>query len=213
MGALALAGLPIFNGFWSKELILEAGLKQGPLWAYGFMLFGAGLTAFYTIRMTWMVFFGAPRADLHVHASGMAMRIATGALAVGTLCTWLLAGPLSGLLARSLPFHQLETISTLTMAVEVLSAPATWLALLVIAAGAGLWLALQRSAKPAPSVAWFDALVASSFGLEWVNSQVLAGVKKVSTWLQKTQTGELNWNVLGIVGALLVVLAILAWGA
>ena len=26
IGALALAGLPILNGFWSKELVLEAGL-------------------------------------------------------------------------------------------------------------------------------------------------------------------------------------------
>ena len=30
IGALALAGLPILNGFWSKELVLEAGLHDGP---------------------------------------------------------------------------------------------------------------------------------------------------------------------------------------
>ena len=34
IGALALAGLPILNGFWSKELILEHGLEEGPVWAY-----------------------------------------------------------------------------------------------------------------------------------------------------------------------------------
>ncbi len=36
IGALALAGLPILNGFWSKELVLEAGLARrarcGPYW-------------------------------------------------------------------------------------------------------------------------------------------------------------------------------------
>ncbi|HNO94450.1 MAG TPA: proton-conducting transporter membrane subunit, partial [Anaerolineales bacterium] len=45
IGVLALIGLPIFNGFWSKELILEAGLEHSPFWAYLLMLIGAGLTA------------------------------------------------------------------------------------------------------------------------------------------------------------------------
>ncbi|MCL5995704.1 MAG: NADH-quinone oxidoreductase subunit L, partial [Chloroflexi bacterium] len=48
IGALALAGIPILNGFWSKELILEAGLEGGLWWAYAGMLLGAGITALYT---------------------------------------------------------------------------------------------------------------------------------------------------------------------
>ena len=58
VGALALAGVPILSGFWSKELVLEAGLTHGPVWAYAVMLLGAGLTAFYTLRMTWLVLSG-----------------------------------------------------------------------------------------------------------------------------------------------------------
>src|SRR5512137_734099 len=55
IGALALAGIPILNGFWSKELILEAGLRAEPhVWAYIFMLFGVGLTALYTARMVYL---------------------------------------------------------------------------------------------------------------------------------------------------------------
>lgn len=213
IGALALAGLPVFNGFWSKELILEAGIKYGPLWAVSFMLFGVGLTAFYTIRMTWLVFFGTEREDLHVHASGVAIRTATGVLAFGTLTTWLLAGPLAGLFARSLPFHAVEPVSTLAMAEEVLFAPATWLALFVILVGVGLWVTVQRFSKTGLSVAWFDSLVNSSFGFEWLNRQVLALITKASRALQGTQTGQLNWNILGIIGTLLVLLAILVWGA
>lgn len=213
VGALALAGLPILNGFWSKELVLEAGLKHGPLWAYGFMLLGAGLTAFYTLRMTWMVFFGEPREHLHVHESGVFMRVATGLLAFGTLTTWLLAGPFAGLLAHSLPFHELEPLSTLEVVEEVLFAPATWLAMGVIAGGAGIWVVRQRLSKLEKGGGWFDALSGASFGFEPLNRGVVYGVERAAFLLQKTQTGQMNWNILGIIGALLMVLVILWWGA
>ncbi len=70
VGALALSGIPILNGFWSKELILEAGLADGPSWAYILMLAGAGITALYTLRCVWLVFYGTPRSDLHAHDAG-----------------------------------------------------------------------------------------------------------------------------------------------
>jgi NADH-quinone oxidoreductase subunit L len=103
LGALSLAGIPpVFNGFWSKELVLEAGLTGGPTWALVGMLFGAGLTACYTFRMVWMVFFGEARSHLHGHDATPAMRVSLGLLAVGTLTSWLAAGPF---------FHLLESRS------------------------------------------------------------------------------------------------------
>lgn len=218
VGALALAGLPILNGFWSKELVLEAGLKHGPLWVYGFMLFGVGVTAFYTIRMTWLVFFGTERAHLHVHETGLFMRIVTGLIALATLTTWLVAGPFSALLSRSLPFHRLEVISTLTMIAEVLTAPATWFALVVILGGMGIWIVTQRRSMEKQSVDLHDALsiegsfstlFETSFGFGWLNQQVTNCVGRIAMFLQKSQTGQLNWNILGIAGALLIVLALL----
>jgi len=212
VGALALAGVPVLNGFWSKELILEAGLKHGPAWAYGFMLLGAGLTAFYTVRMAWLVFFGAQRSELHVHEAGMAMRAATGLLALGALGSWLLAGPFSELLRSSLPFHKLELLSSLDLIEEVLFAPATWLAAGVVAAGAGLWLVRRSIPAQNRPAGWFEALNESSFGFEWLNHQVMAVFGNISTALQKTQTGKLNWNILGILAAFLTVLVVLVWG-
>ena len=99
IGALALAGLPILNGFWSKELVLEAGLDGSPLWMFGLMVFSAGLTALYTFRCVWMVFYGENRAQLHGHDAGPAMKVALVPLALGTLVSWLLAGPFSRMLA------------------------------------------------------------------------------------------------------------------
>jgi len=87
LGALALAGVPIMNGFWSKELVLEAGLSGGPLWAFAGMVLVAGMTAFYTFRMTWLVFFGGAREGLHAHDAGNAMKVSLGLLAWGSLTT------------------------------------------------------------------------------------------------------------------------------
>ncbi|CAA9236331.1 MAG: NADH-ubiquinone oxidoreductase chain L [uncultured Acidimicrobiales bacterium] len=60
VGWLAIAGVPPFAGFWSKdEILLYAYAKHPVLWAVG--LVTALLTAFYMSRQVFMVFFGEPR--------------------------------------------------------------------------------------------------------------------------------------------------------
>src|SRR5256885_9030093 len=60
VGWLAIAGVPPFAGFWSKDEILLAAWGQNKaLWAIG--LVTALLTAFYMSRQVFMVFFGEPR--------------------------------------------------------------------------------------------------------------------------------------------------------
>ena len=212
LGALALAGLPIMNGFWSKELILEEGLLHTPLWAYVGMLIGAGLTAFYTLRMTWMVFFGEPREALHAHDAGAAMKVSLGILAVGSLTTWMLAGGFSSLLEHTLPFHEFHVLTLTALAEEIFLAPATYIALGVVALGLAVsWMVRKQAAAPAPAA--LEALSRESFGLDWLNAQVARLTLQSASVLQKTQTGEMNWNVVGIIGALVVVLGILLWSA
>lgn len=212
IGALALMGLPIFNGFWSKELILEVGLEHSPLWAYILMLIGAGLTAFYTFRMTWMVFFGTTREELHVHETGMAMKISLALLSIATCTTGLFFGGLNKLLSESMPFHGIEEESTLEMVKAISFAPATWIALLVIALGLALFFTFGRKAALTESPRWLNTLTESSFGFESVNHFVVNTVSKFAEDLRSTQTGQLNWNILGIIGALFIVLAVLLWG-
>jgi NADH-quinone oxidoreductase subunit L len=212
IGALALAGVPIFNGFWSKELILEIGLEHSPLWAYSLMLLGAGLTAFYTFRMVWLVFFGRERDRLQVHRAGPAMRVALGILAAGTFVTWLLFGGLNNLLASTLPFHELEPESLLELVTTILSAPATWFALVVVGLGAGISWVRARGFRLFGGD-WLNPLVETSFGFDSLNRVVVQGTYKIAEGLSRTQTGELNWNILGIISALLVVLVVLWLGA
>ena len=213
IGALALAGLPILNGFWSKELILEAGLKYSPIWMYILMLVGAGITAFYTFRMVWMVFYGKPKAEGHIHDAGKAMKVALAPLALGALTTWLLAGPFSKILGTDiLPYHNIHAESTWEILGEVISLP-TLVALGVVALGLIAWWQRDKLGGLGKALGWLGKAAAASFGFEAINRGVVKGTQGASNGLSVTQTGLLNWNVLGIVVALVILFAVLALGA
>jgi NADH-quinone oxidoreductase subunit L len=67
VGYLALSGIPPFDGFWSKDSILDAAWHfNKALWAIG--AFTAGLTAYYMSRQVALVFFGRARWDEPVGA-------------------------------------------------------------------------------------------------------------------------------------------------
>src|SRR5262245_24679845 len=60
IGWLAIAGVPPFAGFWSKDEILVFAWNESPvLWVLG--LVTALLTAYYMTRQVWMVFYGEAR--------------------------------------------------------------------------------------------------------------------------------------------------------
>ncbi|MBT7506781.1 MAG: NADH-quinone oxidoreductase subunit L, partial [Rhodospirillales bacterium] len=95
IGNLALAGIPPFAGFYSKDIVLEAAYAANTgvgTYAFYMGLLAAFLTAFYSWRLLFMTFHGAPRADektmAHVHESPMVMIgpllvLATGAVLAG----------------------------------------------------------------------------------------------------------------------------------
>jgi NADH-quinone oxidoreductase subunit L len=71
VGALALAAVPPFAGFFSKDSILGSAANAGTL---GWLLWGAGavgafLTALYTFRLLFIVFWGELSAFAREHAS------------------------------------------------------------------------------------------------------------------------------------------------
>jgi NADH-quinone oxidoreductase subunit L len=78
IATLAIAGIPPFAGFFSKDEILWAAFA-GPyankaLWALAFA--AALLTSFYMFRLIFLTFFGEPRYDehhVHVHESPWSM--------------------------------------------------------------------------------------------------------------------------------------------
>jgi len=86
------------------------------------------------------------------------------------------------------------------------------LALLIVGLGLGIsWVRMKGFKHFGGGL--LQPLVDTSFGFEPVNTFVVQGVSKFAERLRATQTGELNWNILGIIGGLLVVLVVLWLGA
>ena len=84
VGGAALAGFPLVTaGFYSKDLILAEAWSAGPAghWLWGVGWLGALLTAVYTFRVIFVVFFGAVKTKV-VKRPGHAMRIPLLILAV-----------------------------------------------------------------------------------------------------------------------------------
>ena len=69
IGWLAIAGVPPFSGFWSKDEILLFTAARSPV-LYVLALATALLTAFYMTRQVIMVFFGEARWDSHAEDHG-----------------------------------------------------------------------------------------------------------------------------------------------
>ena len=68
VGSLALAGIPPFAGFFSKDAIIEAvhfSTIPGSGFAYFAVMSGVFITAFYSFRLLFMTFHGKPRMDEH----------------------------------------------------------------------------------------------------------------------------------------------------
>lgn len=97
IGSLALAGIPPFAGYFSKDIVLEAAWADQTWfgnYAYWMGIAAACMTAFYSWRLLLMTFHGKPRASekvmSHIHESpgvmlGPLVVLASGALLAGLL--------------------------------------------------------------------------------------------------------------------------------
>ena len=103
---LAISGMPLFSGFYSKDRIIAATWESvfshgsfSSFFAAAMLPLAAALTAFYMFRLIFMTFFGAPRdhCSEHAHESPATMTISLLCLATLGLfggCFWILEGPI-----------------------------------------------------------------------------------------------------------------------
>ncbi|WP_289033951.1 NADH-quinone oxidoreductase subunit L [uncultured Roseibium sp.] len=98
IGTVALTGVGIpfthigFAGFISKDAVIEAAYAgHNAMAQYGFWLtvIAAGLTSFYSWRLTFMTFHGKPRASVdvmkHIHESPLVMTVPLFLLSIGAV--------------------------------------------------------------------------------------------------------------------------------
>jgi len=92
IGSLALIGFPVFSGFYSKDIIIEAvhaSSIPGADIAYWAVLGGVFVTAFYSFRLFFLVFHGKSRMDpeteSHVHESPRVVTVPLILLAIPSL--------------------------------------------------------------------------------------------------------------------------------
>ncbi len=91
IGTLALTGFPLTAGYFSKDAIIEADeVVQGAMAGYGFVMTvaAAALTAFYSWRLIFKTFHGAPHDQHHyeaAHETPLTMLVPLGILALGSL--------------------------------------------------------------------------------------------------------------------------------
>jgi NADH-quinone oxidoreductase subunit L len=170
VGALALAGVPPFSGFFSKDSILAAALASGwygqILWAVGMV--GAFLTGLYAFRMVFVVFGGEPSAFVREHfhrleadTVGVSLAVPVGALTLlAALGGWLqFAGiwtPVSNWLDPVTP--ALVDASSVQEAVSSVLAVGLGIAGIALA-----WWIYSARRTPAPRVARAQALLEHKF--------------------------------------------------
>ncbi len=146
IGSLALAGIPPFAGFFSKDAIIEAvhhSNMPGAGFAYFAVLLGVVLTAFYSFRLVFMAFHGPSRVDAHtrehLHESPWVVTLPLILLAIpSVIAGFLLVGPVfdgsllgDSVAAPSADGHSLSLSAAAMLSHAPLSIP-FWLAILGI---------------------------------------------------------------------------------
>ena len=168
IACLAIAGIPPFSGFFSKEEILLAAFESNKL-IYGVALLTSALTAFYMFRLYFSIFW---KKDAHVHAhhgeGTMSMKIPLLLLAAGAL------------LAGFVPFSSLVTSDGAALETHIniaFSAAPVLLAVLAILSAGVLYR--KENDQPEKIAASFGGLYKAAYRKFYIDEIYLFVTKKI----------------------------------
>ena len=129
---VAIAGIPPFSGFYSKDAILAAAYEHSPA-IYWIGVITAGITAFYVSRAMFLTFFGEPRGHHHPHESPPVMWIPLAILGILSLTGGFLFNVPEYLKEIFPPIHEVEnpTLVYISVAAGVLGIAVAYLMYMV----------------------------------------------------------------------------------
>lgn len=195
IGSLALIGFPGTSGFYSKDSIImavEASNLPGATFAYWAVLLGVFITALYTFRLFFLVFFGKERMDAktraHLHESPKVVTWPLIALAIPSLIVGyfaidpLLFGGFFGNSIKVMPEHgamaslQAHFHGAAAMFVHGLTSPVVGLSLagVALAAVMYLWRPDSLPALAARLFAFPKRILDGAYGFDDFNNVVFA---------------------------------------
>lgn len=230
IGSAALAALPFTAGFASKDLILlfawEAG--SGGVWLWSLAALGALITAIYSFKLIFVVFFGDLKTE-PTHQPGWRMALPLGILGLFSIAGGLIVLPLDHIItiASGEPGHGL--IAWISGAIPVLGVAIAYLLFQrggiehigLIQSPFGRWLAGFWQGGWGMDT-FYDVLIQRPYRALthwWRNEPVdllVAGVTSTATRIHSvlaaTQNGSLGRYITVMVAGLILMLALLQGG-
>ena len=205
IGAMALAGLPPFAGYFSKDLIIDAvhlSNLPGAQFAYYLVLGGVFVTGMYTFRVFILVFHGPSRAEPEVYKqvkeSPWVVLIPLIALSIPALLAgWVFVEPiLQGFFKSSifiLPQHNhladlsAIVVNPLHFVLNSISSPAFWLAIAALLTSIVFYgLRPQWPDLLVKRFSWCYRLLVNKYGFDVLFDRIL-GVGSI-------RLGQLIWK-------------------
>ncbi|HLK70214.1 MAG TPA: NADH-quinone oxidoreductase subunit L [Bryobacteraceae bacterium] len=144
--SIAIAGVPLTSGYFSKEAILAAANQHAP-WMFWLGTITAGMTAFYVFRAWCMTFLGTYRGHHHPHESPPSMLVPLAILAVLSIAGGLLF-KIPTFLATFFPEHEVPEDFTLTLIASSAGIIGILLAFLIYGFKPSIADAFARAVKP-----------------------------------------------------------------
>lgn len=179
IGVLALSGVPVFNGFWSKDMLFASALHSGHIVPLVLAVVTAVLTVTYSIRSYFKVFTGevAP-ACAEARDPHPSMLFPLVLLAAGALTSWLIIGRYTAALSRSGIIH--ETMGVAGLVMETVQSTAFLLSLAALVTG-GIIVARTRKEVASGEPSFFALWAMNGFGFDQFYQSVFAGAYRFAS--------------------------------